>query len=72
MTDEERLDKLTVAIFDNAHLEQENKKLRKALEFYADVENNRYFADYPDSYLTESEVMQDEGKIARKALEDSK
>ena len=43
-------------------------RLRTALEFYADESNNHYFADYPDSYLTESKVMEDDGNIAREAI----
>jgi len=46
----------------------ENKRLREALEFYADTENNLYIADYPGSYLTESKVMEDDGNKARQAL----
>lgn len=44
-------------------LEEENKKLREALEFYAN--KNSHFR--VDKYA-ESIVMQDEGKIAREAL----
>lgn len=49
-------------------MDNELSILRKALEFYANEENNYYFADYPDSYLTESDVMIDGGSIAREAL----
>lgn len=51
-----------------AKTQKENKRLREALEFYADECNNHYFADYPDSYLTESKVMEDDGNKARQAL----
>ncbi len=44
-------------------LKDENKKFRKALEFYAS-ENNHFRVDM----YAESIVMQDEGKIARRAL----
>lgn len=46
----------------------EVERLRTVLAFYADESNNDYFADYPDSYLTESAVMEDNGDKAREAI----
>ncbi|NOG28551.1 hypothetical protein [Lysinibacillus fusiformis] len=44
-------------------VEEENQRLREVLEFYAS-ENNHFRVDM----YAESIVMQDEGKIARRAL----
>ena len=53
-------------------LEQQNKKLREALEFYATRDN--YKLEHFDPNLNDymSTVDYDEGEIARKALEKSK
>ena len=59
--------------FDNQHecsvrtLKQQNQKMRRALEFYADTEN--YKANVVDQWEPVIPVDVDSGKIARNALE---
>src|SRR5690606_27193365 len=50
-------------------LHRENKRYRKALEFYADEKNHkREWDTFTDSGVEKSEVMKDGGEKARKAL----
>ena len=53
----------------NVELEAENKKLREALEFYADEGNSGRF-DPLQAYQSNLDI--DSGSIARKALEEIK
>lgn len=50
-------------------LKEENEKYRRALEFYAEMDN--YFMKYDDHThnLISSKIFIDEGEIARKTLE---
>ena len=50
-------------------LGDENKRLREALEFYADEDNNRHKRSWTlGQWEMMSEVTQDEGYLARKVL----
>lgn len=62
---EESEEELMTAHAPIGHLEQENKKLREALRFYADAENFRH-----QNYRLPL-VDYDEGKKARQALEEA-
>ena len=54
-------------------LEIQNKRYRKALEFYADKENYKKTSDsFSDTGHSESVVQQDEGKKARNLLRGDK
>lgn len=55
---------------DILELVDENKRLREALEFYADEDNNRHKEAFTvGQFERMSQVAQDEGYLARKALE---
>jgi hypothetical protein len=56
-----------VLVISNNSREEENQRLRKALEFYSDEKNHKWKFDCFDDII-ESSVMIDCGDIARQAL----
>lgn len=55
---------------DNFQLKEENKRLREALEFYADEKNNYHKISFTvGEWDMVSTVVRDNGEIARKVLQ---